>query len=156
MKLLTLTLCAALLAASASASTLGRDAPGHSADGTGPILYLVSLPASVVTAPFRWIAPKPGTRIHRDAGWTTVGFPLQERGQGLYLEVGGKTQIDRVEIVYEGGDMEQIELGGNRIYDRGLYELRAFPSERQVLLVRMKARAWSSRARMQVLLRRDG
>lgn len=156
MKAVSLILCATLIAGSSHASTLGGGAPGRHAEGTGPIIDLVSVPATLITAPFRWLAPKPGTRIHRDAGWTTVGFPLEDQGQGLYLEIGGKTQIGRVEIVFDDGALQSIELGGNRIYSRGFYELASFSNERKVLLVRMQARAYSSRARMQVLLRRDG
>jgi len=149
-------LCAAFLAGPSQASTLGGGSLPRSSPDSGPVLDLVSLSTDVLLTPIRWFRPKEGARIHRDLGWTTVGFALRDHGQGLYLQVAGKTQIGKVEIVFEDGGLEQIELGGNRIYDRGLYELASFSNERQVLLVRMQARAWSPKARMQVLLRRVG
>lgn len=97
----------------------------------------------------------PGTALSRDDGWTRVGFPLRDHGRGLGLSVSGQTQIGEVEIVFEDGGIERVQVERARTYGHGLYELARFDGDRDVMLVRFEARARSPRARVQVLLMRD-
>jgi hypothetical protein len=117
--------------------------------------WRVAVPlARFALIPFRAPAPSPEhVRLERDHGWTQVGFDVRDSGIGVYLDVQGRMQFDRAEIVFTDGELERIELhGASR--GRGLYQLAEFGVEREVLCVRLLARAATPLAHVEVKLGR--
>ncbi|MGH7742163.1 MAG: hypothetical protein ACRENS_09080 [Candidatus Eiseniibacteriota bacterium] len=96
-----------------------------------------------------------GFPLERANGWTVAGFPLGQTSFGVYLEVRGRSELGRIEVLYDDGTIERVEALQGRIYGQGIYQLAKFDAARRVALVRMKARAASSHARVNVLLARE-
>ena len=94
-----------------------------------------------------------GRLITREQGWRVVGFSVNEAVRGLYLEVAGKLEFDRAEVVYQDGALEPIDLKGAERHD-GLFELSSLASPRAILGVRLRARARSSQAQVALRLAR--
>lgn len=150
-----------LLAASAySALPRGRfhDVPLRGVPPQNLTVRLMRLPTWLLLLPLKPFLDEPeretGILIAREDGWARVGFPLRDRGLGVYIKVTGRAQLGRVEIVFEDGGIQSIELRRNTVYRRGLYRLASFDADRVVMLVRTEARARSPRAEMRVLLAR--
>ena len=93
-----------------------------------------------------------GRRLEREEGWAPLGFQVEGKASALRLEVTGRVQFDRAEIVFEDGTLEPVDLHG-AVRANGLFELARYAGSRDVMLVRVRARAASSRA--QVALRTE-
>jgi len=85
------------------------------------------------------------------SGWTTVGFEMGAPGRSCFVKVSGRAEFDRAEIVFADGDLRAVDLHGAR-RGTGLYELARWDDGREVLGVRMRARARTGTARIRVLL----
>jgi hypothetical protein len=109
-------------------------APAHQADGAG---------ASGSDA---------GVELERAKGWTVAGFPLGQMSYGVYVQVRGRSELGRVEVLYDDGTLERVEPVSGHVYGAGIYELARFTAARHVALVRMKVRAASALARIKVLV----
>jgi hypothetical protein len=121
---------------------------------------LLRFPEWLLMAPFRLFshhtaAAPAGTPVTRDAGWTRMGFALQEPGRGVCLAIDGKAELGRIEILFDDGELQQVDAGAGHVYSRGVYEVAAFSQERRVVLVRLESRARSTTAHVQALLTRD-
>jgi hypothetical protein len=114
--------------------------------------------ARVAIAPFRLepceaASGEPaGVAVDRAKGWTVAGFPLGQSSYGVYVQVRGRSELGRVEVLYDDGTLDRVELGGGHVYGSGIYELTHYDAARHVALVRMKVRAASSLARINVLV----
>ena len=86
-------------------------------------------------------------------GWQRLGFGVSEHANGIYLAVDGRASFGRAEIVFTDGEMETIELNA-ATRSNGVFELLDFGADREVLVVRVLARAESDRANVGVLLGR--
>lgn len=84
--------------------------------------------------------------------WRTVGFAMPMRGRGCYVKIAGTAEFDRAEVVFADGELRALDLGGAR-RGKGLYELMMWDEPREIACVRMRVRACSGRARLQLLLR---
>lgn len=121
---------------------------------------LLRFPEWLLMAPFRMfahhaaVAPV-GMAVSRDAGWTRMGFALQDNGRGICLAIDGKAELGRIEILFDDGELQQVDAGAGHVYHHGVYEVAAFPQERHVVLVRLESRARSTTAHVQALLTRD-
>ena len=121
---------------------------------------LLRFPEWLLMAPFRLFSHRAattpvGTPVSRDAGWTRMGFALQEPGRGVCLAIDGRAELGRIEILFDDGELQQVDAGAGHVYSRGVYEVAAFSHERRVVLVRLESRARSTTARVQALLTRD-
>lgn len=88
--------------------------------------------------------------ISAQDGWRTLGFVVRERSRGCLLKLSGRAEFSRAEVLFADGELSTIELGGAR-RGRGIYELARWQEPRDVVCVRMRARACSDDARIQVL-----
>jgi hypothetical protein len=97
-------------------------------------------------------AQDPGIRqsLRAQEGWRTIGFAVRERSRGCLLELSGRAEFSRAEVVFADGELRAIELGGAR-RGRGIYELARWQEPRDIVCVRMRARACSGDARLRVL-----
>jgi len=95
------------------------------------------------------------TALARGDGWTPLGFPLGEAGLGVFVQVRGRAELGTVEILFEDGELQRLDLSRRHTYCGGLYEIRSFERERRVMLVRFAARASSKQARFRILLLRE-
>jgi hypothetical protein len=86
-------------------------------------------------------------------GWQRLGFGVGERANGIYLAVDGRASFGRAEVVFTDGEMETVELN-HATRSNGVYELLDFGADREVMVVRLLARAESDRASVSVLLGR--
>jgi hypothetical protein len=114
--------------------------------------------ARVAFAPFR-LEPcdaksddDAGVSVDSAKGWTVAGFPLGQSSYGVFVQVRGRSELGRVEVLYDDGTLDRVELGGGHVYGSGIYQLTRYDAARHVVLVRMKVRAASALARIQVLL----
>ena len=119
--------------------------------------------AALIPALFSALGRNPGdaTAIRERAvsvtaarGWSMVGFPLLDHGRGIVLEVHGRIEIDRAEIVFDDGELKGVELDRRHAYGSGLYSLADFGHDRAVALVRLETRSRSTRSSVRALLTR--
>lgn len=150
---------ALLVAAALGLTHTAHAAPGFVPSGAGAGHWswgLLRLPLFTFRArPHQ--EPEPATPLQRSLGaadgWSLVGFTEPMNGSGCYLKVVGKAEFDRAEVLFADGELRTIELGGAR-RGKGVYELALWDEPREVRCVRMRARAHSSRARIELLFRR--
>lgn len=148
--LVTITMIACAVPCAAGPAAGGFHDPAPSAVPwriAAPVLRLALAPFCARSVPLDHAV------LDRDQGWTRVGFEVRDRGLGVYLDVGGRAQFDRAEIVFTDGEMASLDLG-HVVRGRGLYELMTFEDEREVLCVRLLARARSSLAHVDVKIGR--
>ena len=93
-----------------------------------------------------------GVALERSKGWTVAGFPLGQTSYGVYVEVHGRSELGRVELLYDDGSLDRVEPVNGHVYGAGIYELARFDTARHVVLVRMKARAATALARIKILV----
>lgn len=140
----------------ASSPPLPGAEPGR---GAAVVVRIARLPAELLLAPVRALFAPPrefaGQRIARVAGWSRLGFPLHDRGAGVFLEVEGRARFGRVEIVFDDGELARLELAGAGACGGGLYHLAWFGRDRGVAVVRLEARAESPEAGVRILLARE-
>ena len=118
---------------------------------------------SWLAAPFAWLASSDSPictdglcrELERRNGWLRLGYDLRDVGNGVYLEVRGKVQFRSAEIVYMDGGLTRLDLAYSK-RSNGFYELREFDDQREVMVVRLLARAVSDDATLAVRLGRDG
>jgi hypothetical protein len=118
---------------------------------------------SWLAAPFAWLASSESPictdglcrEIERRNGWLRLGYDVRDVGHGVYLEVQGKVQFRSAEIVFTDGHLTRLDLAYSK-RGNGIYELREFDDEREVMLVRLLARAVTDDATLAVRLGRDG
>lgn len=82
-----------------------------------------------------------------------LAYPVDDDGLGLYLEVAGRAQFMRVEIVLAGGATRAFDLRGTE-RGSGLYRVDEFGRSEHVTAVRLWARPISREARVGVRLGR--
>ena len=149
-----------LLAASAACATGAASAAPRTAGWSGQ--GLVAPAPNYVMPLFGWrptlhqtdqAATAPRAEVRRESGWQRLGFDVGERTSGVYLQVKGRAQFDRAEVVFADGALESYDLKQTE-RGKGVYELATFDSERDVMCVRLFARASSSRAQVSVRLER--
>jgi len=86
-------------------------------------------------------------RLAREDGWTTCGYAVNAPAMALHLELTGRVQFDRAEIVFEDGTMASVDLRG-AIRSNGMFELAKYENATPVMGVRVRARAASARAQI--------
>ena len=84
-------------------------------------------------------------------GWTTIGYEVNAPSRSCFVQVLGRAEFDRAEVVFANGDLRTLDLRGAR-RGNGVYELTSWEEARDVLGIRMRARARSNKARIRVLL----
>ena len=118
---------------------------------------------SWLATPFTWFASAPSPicidglcrELRRESGWSRLGYDLRDTGNGVFLEVQGNVQFRSAEIVFADGHLTRLDLAYAR-RSNGIYELREFDVDREVMRVRLLARAVSDDATLAVRLGRDG
>jgi hypothetical protein len=85
--------------------------------------------------------------LQKYEGWTEVTLEVNDRGEKLYLELTGRTQIDWAEVVFGNGQAEVVDFNSGT-FQRGIYSLLDFRDGRQVRYVRLVARAKSPESRI--------
>uniref|UniRef100_A0A832HZP8 Uncharacterized protein n=1 Tax=Eiseniibacteriota bacterium TaxID=2212470 RepID=A0A832HZP8_UNCEI len=145
----------ALLATLVTAPPAGAALQGPFAAprAAGASLRVVVPLARFALMPFR-AAQEPATpALVREHGWTRLGFEVRDHGLGVYLDVRGRAEFDRAEVVFADGALEALDLG-RAVRGAGVYRLVEFEGEREVLCVRLLARARSPQAHVDVRLGR--
>jgi hypothetical protein len=87
--------------------------------------------------------------LHKWEGWTDVVLDVNQRGNSLYLELSGPTQLDFAEIVFSDGRAQTVDFR-QRTHWQGAYELMDFRHDRRVDYVRLVARAMAPSVRVSV------
>lgn len=90
-----------------------------------------------------WVAFTPAPTAAAQA--TTTGAH-----RGCFLRIKGRAEFDRAEVLFADGQLEPIELRGAR-RGRGLYELVRWPQARTIACVRLRVRARSEEARLELV-----
>jgi hypothetical protein len=129
----------------------------EAAPGSGARFTLFSW--SWLRAPFAWLAqaetkpvvcePPFCRPLVNSQGFQTFAFEAADHGTGLYVELNGSVQFRSAEIVFAGGDVDRLDLQYATRTD-GIFELRDFGRDRDVLAVRLIARSVSARASLAV------
>ena len=91
--------------------------------------------------------------LEASQGWNTIGFAANAPGRGCFLKISGKAEFDRAEVLFADGELRTLDLELTR-RGKGTYELAQWEQSREIVCVRMRARACSARARVQLLLAR--
>ncbi len=91
-------------------------------------------------------------RLEAALGWRTLGFATHVSARGCFLRVRGRIEFDRAEVLFADGDLRELALRGAR-RGNGVYELTNWDEPRDVVCVRLRARACSGTARCELLLR---
>lgn len=115
---------------------------------------------SWLRAPFAWLAssdPEPEApceaptcfSLANPQGFQVLTCAAPDAGTGLYVELDGSVQFRSAEIVFEGGEMDRLDLQ-YAIRTDGIFELRDFGRERQVRAVLLIARAASPSAKLRI------
>lgn len=91
-------------------------------------------------------------RLEASRGWQTIGFATHVTASGCFIRLDGRAEFDRAEVVFADGDLRALELGGAR-RGKGIYELATWEEPRDIVCVRLRARARSDEARFALLLR---
>ena len=91
--------------------------------------------------------------LQKSEGWTEVTLEVNDRGDKLYLELTGRTQLDWAEVVFGNGQAEVVDFNAGT-HQPGIYSLLDFRDWRTVSYVRLLARAKSPESRMIVRLQK--
>ena len=94
----------------------------------------------------------PEQRLEASLGWRTIGFATHVSARGCFLRVQGRIEFDRAQVLFADGDLRELELRSAR-RGNGIYELTSWDEPRDVVCVRLRARACSDEARCELLLR---
>jgi hypothetical protein len=140
---------ALLLLFSFSLAPLAADAaPAH-------VSHFTLFSWSWLRAPFAWLAHSEPEEMVCDsptcrellnpAGFRTMVFDAPDHGLGLYVQISGSVQFRSAEIVFAGGEVDRLDLQ-YAIRSDGVFELRDFGRDRDVLEVHLVARASSPRS----------
>ena len=92
-----------------------------------------------------------GETLQKSEGWTEVALDVNDRGEQLYLELTGRTQLDWAEVVFGNGQAEVVDFNAGT-HRPGIYSLLDFRDGRTVRYVRLVARAMSPESRVIVRL----
>jgi hypothetical protein len=111
----------------------------------GPLVSLVERVAGGEPLPSTVLAVPPGPR------WHVVGAEIQAPARALLISVTGRVEFQTAEIVLADGAIERVDLAGAQ-RSRGVYALREWPEARDVLGVRVSARAPAGGAAIGFLL----
>ncbi len=115
---------------------------------------------SWLRAPFAWLAqaePKPAAPctgpecfpLGGTHGFQVLTLDRPDRGVGLYVELDGSVQFRSAEVTFADGEVDRLDLQ-YAIRSDGIFELRDFGVERDVLSVVLIARAASPDASLRV------
>ena len=72
-----------------------------------PVLWL---PLFVSLPPRERLAWEDGETLQKYEGWTEVALDVNDRGDKLYLELTGRTQLDWAEVVFGNGQAEVVDF----------------------------------------------
>ncbi len=115
-----------------------------------PVIWL---PLFVSLPPRARLVWEDGETLQKYEGWTEVALDVNDRGDKLYLELTGRTQLDWAEVVFGNGQAQVVDFNA-RTHRPGLYSLLDFRDGRTVRYVRLLARAKSPQSRVVVRLQR--
>jgi hypothetical protein len=110
-------------------------------------------PVVVALPPRERLVWEDGETLLKPEGWTEFALEVNDRGDRLYLELTGRTQLDWAEVVFGNGQAEVVDFSA-RTRQPGIYPLLDFRDGRTVRYVRLLARAQSPESRVIVRLQR--
>lgn len=91
--------------------------------------------------------------LHRREDWVDTTLHVHNRGEALYLRVGGRAQIDFAEVQFGNGQVQVVDFQEGAL-EPGIYTLLDFPGSRDVHSVRLVGRARTPQTRLTVLMRK--
>ena len=109
-----------------------------------PILWA---PVVVALPPRDRLVWEDSETLVKSDGWTETTLEVNDRGDRLYLELTGRTQLDWAEVVFANGQAEAVDFRSGT-YHPGIYSLLDFRDGRMVRYVRLVARARSLESRV--------
>ena len=112
---------------------------------TAPLVFLpvVAFAATAAVLPPRERLIWQDTEtIHRDEDWVESNFGIDQRGDALFCEIGGRADLDFADITFENGEVQVVDFK-EHTYRSGVYRLFDFPGRRNVKTVRLVARSKS-------------
>ena len=109
-----------------------------------PILWA---PLVVTLPPHERLGWEDSETLVKSDGWTEFALEVNGRGEKLYLELTGRTQLDWAEVVFADGRAEVVDFRANT-HRPGIYALLDFRDGRMVRYVRLVARAKSLESRV--------
>ena len=125
--------------------------PARVVIGVRPAVYLTPVlfaGAVVASAPRRDVMVwEDSETLLADQDWTEFTLKGNVRGTKLWLQVGGRVQVDWAEVVFANGECRVVDFR-ERTYGPGMYSMLDFRDGRMVDHVRMVARARSSESRV--------
>lgn len=119
---------------------------------------------SWLRAPFAWLAgsePEPFVcdgpacrALEQRDGFRTYAFDAPDHGMGLYVDLRGSVQFRSAEIEFTDGQTDRLDLQ-YAIRRDGIFELRDFGRERDVLRVTLLVRSVSPQSTLTVRFGRE-
>jgi hypothetical protein len=110
----------------------------------------VRLPVSALGGLFGH-APDTRQVVTRERGRQVLEFPVSEQASGLFLNVSGEVEFERVIVSFANGEQDHLDAFGVQRAD-GVFEVAAFEDARDVSSVKVVLRARSRTARVGIYI----
>ena len=121
---------------------------------SAPLVFLpaVAWTATVVTLPPRerlhW---QDSETIESDDGWVDTNFGVDESGDALYLDIGGKAQLNFAEVTFANGNVQVVDFN-EKTHGPEVFKLLDFSDGRHVKTVRIVAQSKTDETKLTVYL----
>jgi hypothetical protein len=145
--------------------------PGHPLRRTLPATVVVRPARRVVTVGYplvflpsvQWLSRPtvlPGSErlvwqdsetIEKEEGWVDANFGVDSNGNGLLLQIDGRTKLNFAEVVFMNGTVQVVDFN-EKTSAAGLYDLLDFADGRHVSTVRILVRSESNESKLTVYL----
>ncbi|HEX6185006.1 MAG TPA: hypothetical protein VFZ44_14060 [Pyrinomonadaceae bacterium] len=89
--------------------------------------------------------------ITRDEGWVDTNFGVDERGDALFLRIGGSAQLSFAEVAFDNGNVQVVDFN-DRTHGDGIYRLLDFADGHHVKTVRLLAKSKQEETKLSVYL----
>ena len=91
--------------------------------------------------------------IERDEGWVDTNFGIDGQGDALFLQIGGRAQLNFAEVTFANGNVQVVDFK-DRTHGNGIYRLLDFADGRHVKTARILAKSVSDETKLAVYLSR--
>jgi hypothetical protein len=121
---------------------------------SAPLVFLpaVAWSATVVSAPPRerllW---QDSETIESDDGWVDTNYGIDASGDALYLDIGGRAQLNFAEVTFANGNVQVVDFN-EKTHGPGLFKLLDFSDGRHVKTVRVLAQSRTDETKLSVYL----
>ncbi len=89
--------------------------------------------------------------IARDEEWVDTSFGVDQLGNALFLNIGGRAKLLFADVTFANGNVQVVDFN-DQTYGSGVYRLLDFAASRHVSTVRIVARSESNDTKLAVYL----